>query len=132
MLRIVWMAGAKPEPEAVLLPPGYDMQVQVRDRLADDIVDQDHRAVGFEAVLYRTLKSLCRQEELLHPVSGQIAQKPDMHSRDKQRMAVEERSVVKERNQALTLVNHRRLRVAPDYSAEDAFLLSWIAPGPGD
>src|SRR5580693_1630685 len=75
---VVGVPRAEPETQAVSEVPGDDVQVQVRDRLADDVVDEDHRAVRAQAVFDRALEALSRAGELRHPVCGQVAEQADV------------------------------------------------------
>jgi hypothetical protein len=113
------MARAEPEPQAVPLVPGDDVQMQVRDRLAYHVVDQDHRAVRAKAVLDRPLQALRRGEELSHPVGGQVAQQADVQLGHEQGVAAEQRPVVKEGDQPSGLQDDHGFLLAGDDGAED-------------
>src|SRR3984957_14226630 len=63
MLGVVALPRPEPEPEAVLRVARDDVQVQVRHRLADHVVDEDHRAGRAEPVLHRPLQALGRGQE---------------------------------------------------------------------
>jgi len=94
------------------------VHVQVRHRLADHVVDQDHRAVGWQAVLDRALQPLSRAEELGHLIGGQVAEQDDVLFRHDQDMAREQRPVIEERDQPLRLEDDHRLLLAADDGAE--------------
>ena len=55
---------AEPEAQPVLWTARNDVQVQVRHRLADHVVDEDHRPSRAEPVLYGPLQPLRGGEEL--------------------------------------------------------------------
>src|SRR5579875_3121911 len=117
---VVTAARPQPEPQAILPAARYDVQVQVGDGLADHVVDQDHRAIGCQAVLHRALKALRGAEELVHAPGGQIAQQPDVEFRDEQRVPVKQWPVVEECDQAVVLADHLRLHLPPYDGAERA------------
>jgi hypothetical protein len=119
------MARAEPEPQAVSLVPRDDVQVQVRDRLAHHVVDQDHRAVRAQAVLDRPFQALRRAEELRHQVGRQVAQQADVPLGHEQRMAAEQRPVVKEGDQPFGLQDDHGILLAGDDGAEDALCCGW-------
>jgi hypothetical protein len=122
------MARAEPEPEAVPLVPGDDVQVQVRDRLAHHVVDQDHRAVRAKAVLHRALQALRGGEELRHLVGRQVAQQPDVCLGHEQRMAAEQRPVVEEGDQPAGLQDDHGVLLPGDDRAEYARRCGWHQP----
>src|ERR1017187_8473503 len=114
---IVGMPRAQPQSQPILAVPGDHVQVQVRDRLADHVVDQDHRAVRAEAVFDRALEALRRDEELRPPVGGQVAQQADVPLGREQRVSVEQRPVVEKGDQPLRLEHSHRLLLAADDGA---------------
>jgi hypothetical protein len=94
------------------------VQVQVRHRLADHVVDQDHRAVGGQPVLDRALQPLGRAEEFRHLIGGQVAEQDHVLLGHEQGVSVEQRAVVEERDQPFRLEDGHRLLLAPDDGAE--------------
>src|SRR6202167_1235335 len=117
---VVGMPRAKPEPQAVFEVPGDDVQVQVGDRLADDVVDEDHRAVRAQAVFDRALEALSRAGELRYPVRGQVAEQADVQLGHEQRVASEERPVIEESDQPFGLKYGHRGRLTAEEGAEGA------------
>jgi len=112
------LPGPEPEPEAVSLVPRDDVQVQVRYRLADDVVDEDHRTVRAEAVLDPALQPLGGAEELGHLVGGQVTEQLHLQFRHQQGMTAEQRPVIEERDQPFRLQDDGRRRLAADDGAE--------------
>jgi hypothetical protein len=66
------MPWAEPEPQAVLRVARDHVQVQVRDRLADHVVDEDHAARCAQAVLHGPLQPLRRGEEFFRLVGREV------------------------------------------------------------
>jgi hypothetical protein len=107
------------------------MQMQVRDGLAHNIVDKDHRPVGLQAGLNRALKALRFHEELLHPVLRQLAHQANMDLRNEQDMTMEQWSMIQERHKTVILVNERHLLLAPQYGTEATLRAASAPPGDG-
>ena len=120
------MPRPEPESQAIALVPGDHVQVQVRDGLAHHVVDQDHRAVGAQAVLHRALKALRRGEEHRYLIGGQVAEQPHVQLRREQRVTMEKRPVIQERDQLFGLQDGHRLLLAADDGAENTG--SWHQP----
>ena len=94
--------------------------MQVRHRLADHVVDQDHASRRAEAVFHCPLKSLGRGEELSRERGGEIGEQPHVLLGHQQRVPVKQRPVVEERQQVVGFRDARRGQLAPDDLAEHA------------
>jgi hypothetical protein len=135
---VVSVPRTEPEPQAVPLRPGNDVQVQVRDRLAHHVIDQDQRAIGTQAIFDRAFEALRRGEELRYPVGGQVAEQPNMPLRHEEDMTEEKRPVIEERHHSLGLEHGHGRLIAADDVAEGAccwhprepIALAPPAPGP--
>lgn len=82
------------------------MYVEMRNALADAIVDCDQRSIGFHSCLHGTGKQLCGGKEGPDQLSRQISQRLIMLARNEQAMAWKERPVIEERQRERVFVNH--------------------------
>jgi hypothetical protein len=120
VLRVVPLPGAEPEPQSVLEIARYHVQVQMRHRLADHVVHEDHRPSRAEPVLNAPLQPLRGHQELAGELGRQIGQQPHVILGHQQRMPAEQRPVIEEREQAAGLQNPDGGRLPPDDGAERA------------
>ena len=90
--------GARPEEaaQAVALATWHDMQVEVRDRLADDVVLPDEGALGAEYGALRERDQSGSAQDLGVEVFGQVVEGFVVLDRADQGMAGEERVTVEE------------------------------------
>jgi hypothetical protein len=89
VLRVVPLPGAEPEPQPVLEVARYHVQVQMRHRLADHIVHEDHRPGRAEPVLNAPLQPLRGDQELAGEIGREIGQQPHVVLGHQQRMPAE-------------------------------------------
>jgi hypothetical protein len=113
---------ARPEEplEAVSSMPGDHVDVQVRDALADAIVDGHEGAICPHALFHGASEELGVPEERGDLLGREIGEGWTMSSGHKQAMAGEERAVVKEGHARIVLQDKRSGALTAYNLAEDA------------
>ena len=91
------------------------MYVEVRDGLADDVVDSHKRALSAEGRTNGYSDSLCHGQQRNHEIARQAQQRIDMASRSDEDMTLEHRPVIK-KGDHLLITRHDR---SVDLAAED-------------
>lgn len=112
---------ARPEEptQTVTLRTGHNVDVQMRDGLADHVVDGDERALGPEARRDRVCDALSLGEHRRQHVGGQVGERHDVLARYDQGVALEDRAVVEERDSFGRLVHYGCGDRSGDDVAED-------------
>src|SRR5439155_7845372 len=102
--------------QAVLAPPRDDMDVQVRHRLGDHVVDRVEHAVGLHRVAHGDRQALRGLGQRAEQRARRVEQRLDVLAGDQQGVPGEQRPVVEEGEEALVLVDD----VHVDLAARDA------------
>ena len=100
--------------QPVALGPRHHVHVEVRDGLADEVVDGDERPLCSEGVEDGSGSSLNVAQKWLHQALWQIKQCLDMANRCDQDMTLEHRPMIKERDHLLVPGNNRSVQFATD------------------
>src|SRR5215210_4487944 len=121
-LRLGGVLRPRPEEAAqpVLAPPRDDVDVQVRDRLRDDVVDRVEDAVGLHRIADGDAQALGGLRERAEQLGRGVEQRDDVLARHQERVAVEQRAVVEEGDEALVLVDDVGRNLAGHDAAERA------------
>jgi hypothetical protein len=96
------------------------VDVQVRDALADAVVDRDEAALGAEGVLDRAGQPPDAAEERLHQLVRQVGQRLEVSAGHQQHVPREQRTVVEERDALPVVVDHVGRELSEHDPAEDA------------
>src|SRR5262245_29302110 len=97
LLTLVLRARPEKTLEAVPLRARYDMDVQMRDALADDVVHRDECPLRAERLRDRTRDGLNTLEEWTDRFERKVRQRDDVCARNDQHVSNEERRFVEER-----------------------------------
>src|SRR5262249_50072764 len=106
--------------QPIALRPGYDMDVQVRNALADHVVRSDESALAAERSGHDGTQPLYSQEVGTHPRCWQIREGLDMLPRRHEHVPLEHRPGVKERNHLVISLHNVRGHDPGDDVAEHA------------
>ena len=96
----------------------YDMDMEVRHALADDIVDRHERTVATGGISHGACQTSPEGEEWSHVSDGQIGKGRDMLPGHEQNMAGQERASIEEGNASRIIEDDLRGRIAADDGAE--------------
>ena len=116
----VLRAGPEEAAQPVALGARDDVEVQVRHRLADRVVDRDEGSLRAEAVLDRGRDPLRGGEEAVAQPGRQVREGLDVLARDEQDVALEDRPGVEEGDEVVGLEDEVAGQVAGHDPAEDA------------
>jgi hypothetical protein len=94
------------------------VNVQVGDRLADDVVDRYERPLSSQGIDQCTSDLLRGRQQRLHQALRQVQQRVDVLQRSDEDMALEDRSVIKERDHLVSTQDDRSLDIAAADLAE--------------
>src|SRR3954451_2712164 len=121
-LRVAGVLRPRPEEPAqpVLAPPGDHVDVQVRDRLRDDVVDRVEDALRLHGVAHRDRDALRGDAQGSQQPVRRVPQRLDVLARDQQRVALEQRPVVEEGDEAVVRPHDMRRELAGGDAAEQA------------
>ena len=121
--RRVEVFGSRPEKAAqtVAFAARHDVDVQMRDGLADPIVDGDEGSVGFHRRLDGAGKELHRLEKRADAFRRQIVERFDVLAGNEKQMAGKKWPVIEKRHEMRIFINNRRPKLSPDQIAELAF-----------
>src|SRR6266511_5933702 len=115
-----------PRPEktfqAVLPPARHDVDVQMRNTLADVVVDGDQGAMSFQALLHSACQQLGVGEQRCDQSKRQIIQRLIVTFRDQQTMPWEKGPTIEKRQRYLVREDVIALLIATDDLAKDARL----------
>ncbi len=119
---VVGVLGSRPEEptQAVLGIARNDVAVQMCHGLTDDVVHGDEGPLRVHRLRDRDGEPLGQREERGDRVGRQVGQRLDVRARDQQRVALEQRPPVEERDVIGILVDDRRRQRLVDDLAEDA------------
>lgn len=108
------------------------MHVQVRDALADSIVNRDKRAFRLHAMLHRANQHLGVSKERCDEMRGEILQRLIVLLGNQQSMAGKKRTVIQESKRNVVFKNDIARQIACDDLAEFARLTMFhqLAMGP--
>src|SRR3954451_10366585 len=121
-LRVARVLRPRPEEpaQAVLAPPGDHVDVQVRDRLRDDVVDRVEDALRLHRLAHRDRDALRGDGQGPQQPVRRVPQRLDVLARDQQRVALEQRPVVEEGDEAVVRPHDMRRELAGGDAAEQA------------
>ena len=97
----------------------YDMDMEVRHALADDIVDRHERTVATGGLCHGACQTSREGEEWSHVGEGQIGKGRDMLPGQEQHVARQERSSIEEYDASWIVQHDLGGRIAADDGAED-------------
>ena len=114
------IAGPRPEetPQPVTLGSGHYVYVEVRDGLADDVIDCHERALRAQCLRDRATDPLCHREQRNHEIARQAQQRIDVARRSDQDMTLEDRPVIKKGDYLLITRHDRSVEFAADDLAD--------------
>src|SRR3954463_3074117 len=121
-LRVAGVLGPRPEEPAqpVLAPPWDDVDVQMRDRLRDDVVDRVEDALRLHRLAHRDRDALRGDDQGSQQPVRRVPQRLDVLARNQQRVALEQRPVVEEGDEAVVRPHDMRRELAGGDAAEQA------------
>ena len=127
------VAGPRPEEAAqlVTLGPGHDVQVQVRHRLADHVVDGHEGALRAECAAHRLGDPLGGAEQRHHQLARQIEHGVHVPHGGDQHMPLEDRPVIQKRHHLVVLHDDGRGQFSADDLADDIAHPRMLAGGAG-
>lgn len=123
LLIFIRLARPKEAFQPIFSMTGHQVNVQVRDALADSVVDGDKGALCLQAAFDRTLDPLGVLEEGSNQCCRQIRQGLHMDFRDEQAMAGKERARIEKRQRGVVLKDDGAGPFTPDDLTKTAVLL---------
>jgi len=107
------VAGPRPEEpsQTVATAARHDVQVQVWDRLADNVVNRNEGALRSEGIDQRTSDVLRTGQKWFHQALRQVEQRVDMLQWGDQHMTFEDRPVIKKRDHVVGTEDDRRVDI---------------------
>lgn len=96
------------------------MRVQVRNALADYIVDRDERSIGVKRDWNRGCDTLHECKKVFDEVSAQLDQRRNVFQRDDENVSFEERRAIEKRDRVLIAVHDVGSQSTRDNLAEHA------------
>jgi hypothetical protein len=94
LVAFVLLPRPEKAPQAILVAPGHDVDVQVRHTLAHAVIDRNERALGAHRQLHRPSQQPCIAKQRSDKLLGQVPESLEMPARDEQGMAGKQRPVV--------------------------------------
>src|SRR4051794_2108473 len=117
-LRVVLSPWPEEPAQPVLAIARDEVNMQMGDALADDVVQCDEGSLGFHRRADRAREELGIGEQRLDQLIRQVPDRLVVLAGDEQRVTREERPVVEEGEARLVLEDHVRLLIARDDRAE--------------
>jgi hypothetical protein len=105
--------------EVIAMVTRYDMDMEVRHALADDIVDRHERTVATGGISHGACQTSREGEEWSHVSEGQIGKGRDMLPGYEQHVAGQERLSIEEGDTSWIIKDDLGRRMAADDGAED-------------
>jgi hypothetical protein len=117
------MAGPEKALEPIFLSARYNVDVKMRNALADMVVDGDKGPLGLHSDFYGMGEELGIRKQGSDEIGGKIDQRLAMIFRDQKTMAGKEGPVIQKGQGQVVLKYYNRLQLFPDDSAKFACIV---------